>query len=102
VRPETDASSVPRRRPMSHWGTTTCVWSGAAETAAGAGPSHRVRRSRQRTESPSPVRCQDGTAKASAWDGGTVVVDALVVVAVGLLRATDGELRFSNTPDGPT
>src|SRR5437588_5637034 len=99
--PETVASWVPCRRPMSHWGTTTWVASGAALTADGAGPSHRVRRSRHFTDGPSPVRCHDGGAETSALGGGAVVVGD-TVVADTLLRATDGDRRFSNTAAGPT
>src|SRR5581483_1760537 len=99
--PVTVASTSARRRPMSHWGTTTCAWPGAARTAAGAGPSHLVRRSRQRTDVPPPVRRQEGGGSALAAVGGRVVVVA-VVVAVTLFNATDGERLFSKTPEGPT
>src|SRR3954447_4535671 len=103
MRPDAVASTSPRRSPMSHWGTTTWDRSGAALTAAGAAPSHLVRRSRQRTECPSHVRCHDGGTRAApeAGAGGTVVVLA-IVVADGRFSATDGERLFSKTPAGPT
>src|SRR3954463_10242584 len=101
MRPETDASSVPRRRPISHCGTTTWLASGAAFTAGGAAPSHRVLRSRQRTECPPPMRCHDGWAETSAFGAGAVVVGD-TVVADARLRATDGDRRFSKAPAGPT
>src|SRR5437588_1174455 len=99
MRPDTDASWAPCRRPISHWGTTTSVWPGAAWTSGGAGPSHRVRRSRQRAVWPSPTRRHDG-AGATPVVGGSVVVGELLL-AVTRFRATDGERRFSNTPEGP-
>src|SRR5947209_16095188 len=101
MRPDTVAPTSPCRRPMFQMGMTTWVVSGAAATAGGAGPSHRVRRSRHRTDLPSPVRCQDGGGHAAAAGGAVVVVVADDVVAVTLLRATAGERRFSNTPEGP-
>src|SRR5947199_10748580 len=101
MRPDTEASSVPRLRPMSHWGTTTWVACGDALTVGGVGPSQRVRRSRHRTDGPSPVRRHDGAANTSAFGAGAVVVGE-TVVADALLRATDGDRVFSNTPAGPT
>src|SRR5436309_13938610 len=100
MRPATDASAVPCRRPISHCGTTTWVASGAAFTAGGAAPSHRVLRSRQRTEFPPPMRCHDGGAETSAFGAGAVVVGD--VVAEARLRATDGDRLFSKAPAGPT
>src|SRR3954469_16228030 len=101
MRPDTEASSLARRSPMSHWGTTTRVAPGDRFASGGAAPSKRVRRSRHRTVGPSPVRCHDGGADRSALGAGVVVVGA-TVVADGLLRPTDGDRWFSNTPVGPT
>src|SRR5579864_1047180 len=102
MRPDTVAPTSPWRRPMFQIGVTTWIVAGAADTVAGAGPSHRVRRSRQRTDRPPPVRCQEGVGNTAAVGGAVVVVVPDAVVAVTLLRATDGDRRFSNTPDGPT
>src|SRR5947209_4894797 len=100
MRPDTVAPTSPRRRPTFQIGVTTCVLSGAALTAAGAGPSHRVRRSRQRTDRPSPIRRHDGAGIAPVLGGSAVV--GVVFGAVTRLRAADGDRRFSNTPAGPT